>query len=215
MLISSSHKFIFVHIYKTGGTSIRVALGGFADTPSRLLKYLLAMWPRNLCSVPKHLDEASRFFPPHVTALELERSLPDAIFHDYYKFAFIRNPWDLQVSLYHYMRQNPSKHPHNEEVSQLSGFDEYVEWRAEKGLVSQYDFLTNPNGDILVDFVGRYELLTNDFRKICSDIGINAALPHDNKSARKRDYRRYYSENSKSIVEQMHAADIQAFGYSF
>ena len=78
----------------------------------------------------------------------------------------------------------------------------------------QKDFVASPEGDLLVDFVGRFENLEEDFGKVCSAIGANADLLHLNQS-RHGDYRLHYTEYTRRLVEEAWAEDVQFFGYQF
>jgi hypothetical protein len=62
--------------------------------------------------------------------------------------------------------------------------------------------------------VGRYENLAADFAVICQKLNIAASLPHLNRSHH-RDYRAYYSERARKLVETHYQADIELFGYTF
>lgn len=85
MLISNSKKIIFLHTWKTGGTSIKKALNSFRDKTSPF-------------------NDNNHF--KHITAVKLREYLVDKnIFDQYFKFLFIRNPWDVQVSYYFYVMQ--------------------------------------------------------------------------------------------------------------
>jgi len=70
------------------------------------------------------------------------------------------------------------------------------------------------SGDMLVDFVGRYETLAEDFDAVCDRIGIECALPHINRS-RHGDFREYYTPETRALVEEVYKADIELFGYRF
>jgi hypothetical protein len=69
-------------------------------------------------------------------------------------------------------------------------------------------------GRQIVDFIGRYERLTQDFQHICDVLELDTALPHKNPSSR-RDYRTYYNEKSRRLVEEHFKEDIDFFGYTF
>src|SRR4051794_37346885 len=110
MLLSYEHRFIFIHVYKVAGTSVVAALEPFAHRPEKLfVNRLLSKFNHLLGTHLTWPHHKLKIFNDHVKALDLKRALPAAIFDNYFKFAFVRNPWDWQVSLYHYMKQE-SKH---------------------------------------------------------------------------------------------------------
>jgi hypothetical protein len=111
------------------------------------------------------------------------------------------------------MRQS-KKHFQHRLVNSMSGFEEYIEWRVIEDKHLQKDFVTDENGDILVDFIGRYERLNSDFNQICKKLNIQANLPHTNASVH-RDYRTYYDEFTQKLVADHFAEDIDLFGYTF
>ncbi len=80
----------------------------------------------------------------------------------------------------------------------------------------QHQFILDDNGHLLVDFVGRFENLQDDFVYVCQRIGLpHLSLPHVNASHRRPDYRSYYNEYTKHLVEEYFRRDIELFGYSF
>ena len=78
----------------------------------------------------------------------------------------------------------------------------------------QSEFVTDAEGRVIVDFVGRFERLAEDFAHVCRTIGVEAELPHVNPS-RHADYRTYYSDHSRALVAEHFAEDIERFGYRF
>jgi len=204
MLISHQHRFIFIHVYKVAGISVRQALRPYAPRP---------LWLRALHKLGVPLPWWWRAFPPHIRAHQLQTSLPPAIFDQYFKFAFVRNPWDWQVSLYHYMLQEPTHHQHAL-IKSLPDFTAYITWRVSQDKKLQSDFITAPNGELIVDFVGKYENLAADFARICDHLHINATLPHLNQSAH-RPYQSYYTPHTRDLIAQHFAPDIERLGYTF
>lgn len=204
MIISHSKKFIFIHIYKVAGTSISTALRRYNHLPSKLnrLKSVLKIYPRVY----------SRDFNGHITAKELRRSIPN-YFDQYFKFAFVRNPWDWQVSLYHFAKQNKEHHQHKL-ISKMN-FEEYIDWRVHEDLHLQKDFINDDEDNSLVNFVGKFEQLQSDFQTICNHLTIkDCCLLHKKKSEHLA-YQNYYSQKTKSIVEEAFRDDITLFKYSF
>jgi hypothetical protein len=150
----------------------------------------------------------------------VKRELPPEIFEGFYKFAFVRNPWDHLVSIYHFMLSDPEI-PRHAEVKALTGFDAFVQWAIDqaapfpKGITKlQSEMLTDRDGNLLVDFVGYYEALHQDFARVCQYVGIDAPLPHLNRSQH-RDYRSCYNGHTRALVEEHFRPDIDLFGYTF
>lgn len=206
MLISYEHKFIFVHIYKVAGTSITKALERFAHKPTLISSFLIRLGIR---------QKGHEYSPlhSHSTAIEMKNNLPDQVFNLFFKFAFVRNPWDWQVSLYHYMLQN-SEHRYHKLINSMKDFSEYLEWIVTEEKKLQKDFVTDHDGKIIVDFVGKYENLVEDFDYVCKTLNIPASLPHLKKS-KHSDYRKYYDDKTKRIIEEHYGEDIDLFKYRF
>ncbi len=210
MLISYSHRFLFVHVWKVAGTSIRETLRPFAhDTRTTVANRVLRAvrlpfkWP-----APK-----SGEFDSHISARELREKLPPAVFREFFKFAFVRNPWELLVSRYHYIVQSTT-HPRHALVNSLGGFPEYLQWLVRHDKTRQQDFLVDEHGRLLVDFVGRYERLAADFREICLRLSICTQLQSLNIS-RHGDYRTCYDRRTIKLVADYFRDDIERFDYTF
>lgn len=204
MVISHGYKFIFIHNYKVAGTSVREALQVFSIPPKE--SYL------NWIGQKLHVLPQSSDFPDHVSAPELKAQLSPKYFEKYYKFSFVRNPWDWQVSLYHYARQQ--KNHHQYEATMAMSFDDYIRWRINEDLHLQKDFMYDKDGKCLVDYIGKMEDMQGSFKHVVDHIGIQATLPHSNKSKHQH-YRDYYTDETRKMVEDAFAVDIQLFGYEF
>lgn len=198
VLVSDRHKFAFIHIYKVAGTSIRSALAPYAP--------------------PSLLGRISRgrlgSLPAHLSAQEARQRLGADRFDSLFTFAFVRNPWDWQVSLYQYML-NERDHRQHETVKQLGSFDRYIEWRVREDRKTQSAFVTDDDGDMLVDFIGRYETVHEDFAEVCRTVRVDASLPHLNASRTSRDYRGWYTPRTRDLVGDCFAEDVERFGYDF
>jgi hypothetical protein len=217
MLISYSHQFIFFHVSKTAGMSMREVLQAYAQEPE---KFKIRRPPPMIGDQPNRMYEVWQALLLHARACDAQKELPADVFTSFFKFGFVRNPWDWQVSMYYFiLRENTyAKH---ELVKGLQGFEEYVEWVVStpdpypKGTPKlQSETLADAQGNLLVDFVGRYETLTQDFRQVCQRLKIEASLPHLNATAH-RDYRTYYNERTKQLIAMHFQADVELFGYTF
>jgi hypothetical protein len=136
-------------------------------------------------------------FSTHATALEVRDRRP-LIFKQYYTFAFVRNPFSWQVSLYHYMKQNKDHYQH-ELIENMTDFEEYIEWRVSEDKHLQSEFITDEKGNIIVDYVGKVENIEDDFNNICENIGLQANLPHKNASSHKH-YEHYYNDKTRRLI---------------
>ena len=96
----------------------------------------------------------------------------------------------------------------------MSGFDEYIEWRVFKELRLQKDFVTDQEGNLIVDFVGRYERLAEDFDTVCQQLNIKTRLPHKNQSKTRQDWHSYYNKHTYQLVADHFREDLAFFGYS-
>jgi hypothetical protein len=190
MIISEEHRFLFIHLIKTAGTSVTVALKPFGKTHK----------------------EIGQGYGCHDSAPVLVDRLGKETFKSYFSFAFVRNPWDRQVSEFLYVLKSP-KHHRYAQYTAYKGFEEYLEWRCSEEIKSQRDALFSGE-EQLVDYIGRYETLEADYKVICDRIGIDAPLPVLNVSKTKP-YQTYYTKAMVDMVALRVEADIQQFGYRF
>ncbi|MCD4761342.1 sulfotransferase family protein [bacterium] len=198
MIISHSKKYIFFHIYKVAGNSIESALMKKEFISHRLSRGIKRVFKLSL--------------PAHIRASELKDQIATDIFQNYHKFAFVRNPFDWQVSLYSYALEEKKHHQHLLR-SKMKNFEEYIGWRINKEIRFRKDFVYDKDGESLVDFIGKYENLQNDFFEVCKKIGIRrVVLSHKNKSYHKP-YQEYYNSKTKKLVYDAFRKDFEAFGY--
>jgi hypothetical protein len=206
MLISDEKRFIFVHVPKSAGKSVRAALMPYAlPRPGKLYSLL------RLFGLPR--DYRRHRFRTHAALADARRIMPPQVYRDYFKFGFVRNPWDRLVSSYHFILEHPG-HPHHRRVRALGSFSAYVEYEARRGKFIQHDLLAGSDGRLGADFVGRFENLAGDFAVICNRLGLPAVLPHVNVSRHKR-YSDYYDPGTRELVRRHWRLDIETFGYDF
>ncbi len=211
MLVSSKNKFLFIHIPKSAGTSVTVALKKFSDSPEDVwINRLLARVGINVNWIgPFHWIRGRK----HSTARQMKMMYSDSIFNEYYKFAFVRNPWALLVSYYHYIKSNEHHH-RSKKVGNIDSFESYIRYEIKRNKINQSRFVTDSPGNDLVDFVGRFESLEKDLGTIFERLGIESEMPHINSSTH-NDYRQYYTEETANLVASHWAEDILRFGYTF
>ena len=149
----------------------------------------------------------------HIGAVDIREALTGEVYDEFYKFAFVRNPWDWNVSLYFHLLKYELA-PDHHLVSKMSGFPEYLEWSMSRKYRQQKDFIVDSNNSLLLDFLGRYESITEDFNHVCKTLGMNKTLPQLNVTSH-ADYRSYYDQHTREIIARHFAGDIELFKYKF
>ena len=203
MLVSHVRKFIFIHIQKTAGSSIETSLADI--TPDAI---------RRFDDLPACMDPLKK---RHLFASDLKRYLGDQTWKSYYKFAFVRNPYSRLVSWYNMCVERPSNEFMwlvRQRAKTFSDFLDLTHGLAKKTTFNQVDYITNETGNFLVDFVGRFETLSEDFSKICKQLDVNVTLPHKSRGL-VVDYRAFYNTRTMRLVSERFSRDIETFGYKF
>lgn len=154
----------------------------------------------------------------HLLARHIRLEVGENVFNAYFKFAIVRNPWDRLVSQYAYLKKRKDLQ-HYLGVTAETTFAQYMEAAALSDHVQlkpQADFVNDESGLSIVDFIGRFETLKEDAQRIFSRLGIqNMVLPHAQRSLRDRDYRSYYTPETRDRVAQIYRRDIALFNYEF
>lgn len=186
---------IFVHIPKTGGISVSTALFG------------------NLAGGHTRISEYGNIFDQKE-------------FNQYYKFTFVRNPWDRLYSAYRFLKAGGMNEDDSKwattYLSEINSFEAFVMQflnedviHAEVHLVPQYKFICDESGQPIVDFIGRFENLENDFAIVAKKISPDAKLEHMNSSKNSRDANVIFTQAMQDKVALLYAKDIELFGYRF
>lgn len=152
---------------------------------------------------------------PHKSISEIKFIVNKEKFESYFKFGFVRNPWDRVVSLY--------ERNEGQKKKKIYSFIDFVKWIkfASSTCVNslphrnQLDWLVDHNGEISVDFIGRFEKINHDWDIIQEKIGTNIKLPILNKNANKKHYTEYYDDETKTIIYEKFSIDIEFFNYKF
>lgn len=201
--------FIFVHIPKCAGTSIEQVLIPVVTTRQSF---------RDLTR-----KERQQFWLPGTQMLQhskLRRYARHFPIDKHYKFAFVRNPWDRTISQIEFLQnRNAGNLFQGEDFKQhIQIYCQYTRQVIGHDLgACQLDYLLNHAGAVDMDFIGRFESLESDFKKVCASLSLDPApnLPHVFNSKRARHYSAYYDEESAEWVRARFAKDIEYFGYKF
>lgn len=237
-MLCHPYRALFVHIPKTAGQSIEAYFLQQLGLPPDERETLLLTKNKDPQKGPpqlSHLKASEYLSGGHVSPEQ---------FAAYYKFGFVRNPWDRLVSFYKY-RGYAYKHDFKtflfKHMPKPGWTNDYCH------VTPQYDFLYQ-DGHCLVDFVGRFEHLQRDFETVCQALGLPVApLPHLNKAIKpytvmsvlkgnpskivrnlKRIARRgrlakntfghyseYYDDEAREFVAERYRNDIVTFDYTF
>lgn len=192
----AEHKTLFVHVQKTGGSSIQQWLYDNANgVPIKGKKH----WPKQSI-LKKH---------------------PSLVID--FSFAVVRNPWDLAVSWYFFRLDRAKRRLESGTTKPKGKFsEEYNNWvveESQKGIdhwfetlptsLQQYSKVAN------LDYVMRLETLDQDFVKIQKHFDCYKPLPYLNSSQRDKNYQQYYTARTQKIIAEKFADDIRIFGYEF
>lgn len=215
MIISHKYKFAFIAIPKTGTESFRSKLEPLSDIDGS-----------NSMKSETYI---------HSTAINFRDFFKknNWDWNTYFKFTIVRNPFATEVSQYFYIKRRIDEHDKLTEEQQTNlpesdknsihwykkSFEEDIKdwfcrpiYRFDSSLLK---YTHDEQGVGLLDFIGRFENLQQDFNTICDKIGItHQQLPHKNKSKHKH-YTEYYDDETRKIVAEKYAKDIEYFGYKF
>jgi hypothetical protein len=228
MILSHRHKFIFFCNGKTGTTSVENALQHLHEGES----YTFV--------APDLFDK--KHIPPTI----LKTCLPEAMWRSYFKFVFVRDPFDWIVSNwnFHFFRKFENRRKWLEKYGNRDVGPEPVILgrRTLRELAAvevfsaedvkflfmflarhlrvvpyaagayQASFVFGPDGNRLVDFIGRYEQLDRDYLVIQQRLGLKLPLPHLNRT-RMRDFRTYFTPESASMAARLWASDFKTLRY--
>ena len=206
MIVSVAHKFVFAAIPKTGTHSVRRALRDHMG-PQDIEQ--VGLFVQRQFPIP----DLARLGHGHISLAQLRPYMKPADFAAFFKFAFVRNPFDRFVSYASFITR------------EAGNFD-----RDPKGVMRyfianppmehilfrpQHEFVTDQHGVLLADHIGRVEQMQQSYDEICARIGIATATLDVVNSSRRNDYRQYYDQALIDGVSRLYGRDLELFGYEF
>jgi hypothetical protein len=206
MIVSFRNRFIFAAIPKTGTHAVRQALRANLG-PDDIEQ--VGLFVRKEFPIP----ELAKIKHGHISLEQLRPYLADGQFESFFKFAFVRNPFDRFVSYCSFMTRfkgefaaNPQgvmAHFLNNPPSQHVLF-----W-------PQSHFVADAAGKLLTDYVGRVEDMQQSYDEIAGRIGIPTSRLEKVNASAHQDYRSYYTPQLVDAVAKLYARDLEMFGYEF
>ena len=206
MIISAQHRFIFVAIPKTGTHAVRQALRehmGSQDMEQ------VGLFVNRRMPIP----ELAKVGHGHLSLEQVRPYFSPEDFDDFFKFAFVRNPFDRFISYCAFMTREHGQFETNPQ-GVMWHFIDNPQWQHIL-FQPQHIFVTGADGQLLTDYLGRVEEMQRSYDEAASRIGIpGRPLERINASGR-RDYRDYYDQALIDGVARLYARDLQLFGYEF
>jgi hypothetical protein len=215
VILSYQRRFLFLKTRKTGGTSIELALSPVAG-PDAIVTRLArddeakrrasGDRARNVLYDQQAPLRNNRKYYNHIKAPIVRERVGETLWNGLFKFSVERNPWDRQVSRYHWRQSIEGRWP---------TFDAYME---HKGARFDNFGIYSIGGEIVADFMIRFERLNEDFTTVLARLGLSGvSLPHAKGSHRPKGahYSTYYTDATRKRVAEWYAAEIEAFGYRF
>lgn len=205
MIVSFERNFIFVAIPKTAGHAIRAGL-----------RPLMSETDWEQCGLFEKkafpIAALAKLGSGHLTIRQIEKHLPAGTCTDFFSFAFVRNPYDRFVSFSAFVNRDNDKIQKDPLETMKRSF------KNRRLLLSilmrpQHEFITGPDGRIMISHVARYEAIQSEFNSIRSKLGgAPYPLPKINSSQRIV-YKDYYDEELQQMVLDHYQKDFDLFGY--
>jgi len=214
MIISRGRNYIFVHVPKTGGTAMALALEDRAKKDDILIGDTPKARKRN--HRLSDLNAAGRVWK-HARLSDIDGVVSPDEMDGMFIFTLVRNPWDRLVSYYHWLQVQSFDHP-AVTLAQTLAFEPFLRDPAtvqslRTSKTEQY--VTDITGRVRCDAFVRLEHLRPDLTPVEAHLGFRLDLKRVNRSERASDYRQYYDDSLAEFVQVLCAEDIARFGYSF
>ncbi len=217
MIISPGRRYVFVHIPKTGGTALALALEARAmkddiligDTPKakRRRRRLRALAPKARGRLWKH-----------ATLADIDGLVSEAELARMRVFTIVRNPWERMASYWFWLRAQRFEHE-AVRLAKTLPFHAFIRHPAIAGPFAAWPaaaHVTTAAGEERCDLFLRHERLAADAERLGELLGLRLPpLPVVNRSDRPADWRRLYRAEDVDHLARLAAADIARFGHVF
>ncbi len=164
--------------------------------------------------------------PYHYSAVQYRVILGRKDFDQFYKFTFVRNPWDRVYSAFSYLKgggwNGDDKIWADENLGEIDTFSEFVmDWLSVDKLGShihfwpQSKFICDRKGKPIIDYIGYFENIDDDFNYILKQLSLQPKTLKRTNTSKRTDYTHVYTHEMKDKIAQIYSDDIKNFGYTF
>ena len=205
MIVSHKHKFIFFAVPKTATHAVREALRahlGPDDWEQQML------FGKDVSPIP----QIAALRHGHISVQQIKPFIGPDAWDDYFKFAFVRNPYDRYISTFFFLTRD----------QQLQGQDESAllkqaiqnpRFTSRLLVEPQSKMLLNPDGSLGIDFLAKYETIQEDFDRICERIGIPSKVLIEKNASEHKTSDSYYDGELRRLVSDFYQPDFDLLGY--
>lgn len=207
-MLSLQHRFLFVHIPKTGGNSIQKALEPYSEDQ------FTANQPFQDGKERFGIQNPHFAYHKHSTLQEYKQLIPEDRYTPLTKFTAVRNPWDRMISLYfspHAGRAEFDSKTFERIVKEAQSISDYTASPSWFGKITR----KNPLQTSEIQHFLRFERLQEDFESLCKVLEIPSIQLQKLNASQKSDYRMYYDSDLKQLVHEKFKNEIDFFGYQF
>ena len=214
MILSTGRKYVFIHIPKSGGTSLALALEARAMKDDIMLG-----------DTPKAKKRRNRLIGvttrgrlwKHSTLADIDGLVANEVLDGLFAFTLVRNPWDRAVSYYHWLQTQKFDHPAVSLAHDLdfTGFVNHPQTLSSYRASPAASYMRRADGVEQCSAYIRIEHFEQDSAPLVKHLGFPLGLPVSNQSDRRREYRSYYTDQSAESLGLACAVDIARFGYHF
>lgn len=207
MIISHKHRFIFFAVPKTATHTIREALRKNLGPDDWEQQFLMG---EQCLPIP----EIAKFRHGHISTQQIRPYLPEEMWTDYFKFAFVRNPFDRYISTCFFLNRGDPNFGAKADSFMKKALS-VPKFQRRVLVTPQYLQLTDADADIELDFVGRYEFLQDSYDDICSKIGVPSSDLGVKNASDHATFTSYYDDELRTIVGDFYDGDLRLFNYKF
>jgi hypothetical protein len=209
-LLSLKHRFIFVHVPKTGGNAVQNVLRDFSEDQ------ITADFPGQDGVERFGVNSPSYGLSKHAPLAAYRDALGSNQFGRMFKFACIRNPWDRLISFYFSPHRGVRKWDREGFLQLIGDIPPIATHLCMPDAPTTLPYVQPLTDSVQnLDFLMRFESLEADFATVCEKIGITGRpLPHRNRSERAH-YSRYYDEELRELVARKYQEEIILGEYEF